>query len=149
MLLGAASAQAGSDELLERALRCELKDGELAPLMQTLASKDKGFAKATASGGAPSYDLYRIAAPASAHGYSSAEVLVMPATIALVVDGKPLAGAVKALKLQGDEYSPATRTVRAGASILAFQLSRLEGKLLVGCRYDNPATAAWVKGFAF
>ena len=143
------SAQAADATLLERALRCELKDGELARLMPGLAAQDKGFAKPAASGGAPSYDLYRLAGSASAHGYSGAEVLVMPATIALVVDGKPLASAVQALRLEGDGYSPAMRAVRPGANILAFQLSSLSNKLLVGCRYEHGAAGAWVKGFSF
>lgn len=142
------SAQAADATLLERALRCELKETELARLMPGLAAQDKGFTRPAASGGAPSYDLYKTAGSVSAHGYNAAEVVVMPATIMLAVEGKPLAAAVKALQLEGDEYSPAVRSVRPGVEIIAFQLSSLPNKVLIGCRYSHEAAGAWVKGFS-
>lgn len=147
LLLGAGSAHAAGPSLVERAVTCQLKDAELAGLMSNLKAGTPGFAKAAAEGAAPSYSLYKLPAAVAMNAYRGKEVVVMPATIMLAVDGKSVADAVKALKLEPSEFAPASRTVRPTVEIVAMQLSSFPNKVLVGCRYSNSAAAGWVGGF--
>lgn len=73
-------------------------------------------------------------------------IVVMPGKIMLAVSGATVSQATSSLKLEASSYSPANRSVRPTVSVVAFQLSakQVEGKLLVGCEYANPAAATWI-----
>lgn len=131
--------------LLARALRCELRDAELASLLTTLAAADTAFHHTTAQYGAPTANVYRLAAPVTVRGFTSDEVVITPARILLAVPGKTVSDAVRALRLTPSSFSPASRDVRPSVSIVAFTLShqQLAGKLLVGCEYAHADAAAW------
>lgn len=142
-----ASTLASEPRLLERALSCSLKDGELPSLMRELAVQQPTLARPIAQYGAPSADVYRLSEPFTALGYSSAEIVVTPARILLAIEGETMSQAIRKLKLEEAPYSPARRSVRPTVSIVAFQLSHktLQNKLLVGCEYANAAAGSWVR----
>lgn len=143
--LSCAGASAAPAPLLERALQCKLEDKDLAALMRGLGAADSAMKKPVSQMGAPTVNVYQLAAPVTAFGYTSATVAIMPGRIVLAVDGTTVSAASTKLKLKEDEYGPASRAVRPTVSVVAFKLSSkpLEGKVLVGCEYANPATAAW------
>lgn len=147
LVVCAADVLSAESQLLENALSCKLKDGEMASLMRELAVQQPGFAKPSKQFGAPSANIYQLQKPVSAWGYSSGEVVVTPARILLAVPGQSVSQAVGKLKLKEEEYSPARRQVRPTVNVVAFHLSHkdLENKLLVGCEYANAAAAAWVQ----
>lgn len=147
LLLCTASAFASGATLLENALSCKLKDVEVESLMRNLAASQPAFAKPAKQVMAPSADIYRMAQPVTALGYSSTEVVVTPGRILLAVPGTPLKQAIGKLNLTEEPYSPAKREIRPTVSVVAFQMSSdgLEGKLLVGCEYANAAAARWVE----
>ncbi|TWI60930.1 hypothetical protein IP91_04895 [Pseudoduganella lurida] len=147
-LLALCSATAFSAEpaLLEDALSCKLKDNQVASLMRELATRQPAFAKPATQYGAPAADVYQLNKPASALGYSSAEIVVTPGRILLAVPAESVAKAIAKLKLEEDSYGPASRLVRPTVSIVAFQLTHksLQNKLLVGCEYASADAAAWI-----
>lgn len=142
-----AGAVAAESQLLENALSCKLKDGELPALMRQLTAQQAAFAKPSQQYGAPSADVYQLPKPVTAFGYASSEVVVTPGRILLAVPGEAMAKAVGKLKLKEEEYSPARREVRPTVNVVAFQLSHkaLENKLLVGCEYQHADAARWVR----
>lgn len=148
-----AGTYAAPSPLLERALQCKLEDKDLASLMRDLGAADSAMKKPVAQMGAPTVNVYQLAAPVTAFGYTSSTVAVMPGRIVLAVDGTTVSAASAKLKLKEDEYSPSSRAVRPTVSVVAFKLSSkpLDGKVLVGCEYASPATAAWfaADGFKF
>ena len=140
----AAAAERGS--VLARALSCQIADGELAKLMDTLAREDTGMKTPTQSLAAPSGALYRLASPVSALGYSATEIYVSPSRIAMVVSGQPLASVSARLKLEPEPYGPAARPIDDTHKVIAYELhqSPLAGKVLVGCEYGNPDAQTWL-----
>ena len=145
LALNCACALAAQPALLEGALQCKLADKDLASMMRALAAANPGMAKPAFQYGAPTVNVYQLAAPVTAFGYSSSTIAVMPGRILLAVSGTSLAAASARLKLEEQSFSPASRTVRPTVSVVAFQLSHkaLEGKLLLGCEYGSAAAAAW------
>ena len=132
--------------LLTRALSCQIGDGAVAKLMDTLAVEDAGMKTAIQSLAAPSGNLYRLANPVSALGYSTTEVYVSPGRIAMVVSGQPLASVSTRLQLEAEPYGPAERQIDSTRKIIAYELhqSPLAGKVLVGCEYGSPDAQAWL-----
>lgn len=147
LIFCSASAFSSEDHLLERALSCKLKDGEMPSLMRELAVQQTAFVKPSKQYGAPSVDIYQLREPVTALGYSSAEVAVTTGRILLAIPSEPMSQAIDKLKLKEEPYSPARREVRPTVSVVAFQLSHktLEGKLLVGCEYANNDAARWIR----
>jgi hypothetical protein len=144
-VLSSTSAFAAEPQLLQNALSCKLKDSDMPSLIRTLAAQQPAFAKPAKQFGAPSADVYQLQAPVTALGYSSREVVVTPGRILLAVPGETIAKAAGKLKLKEEEYSPASREVRPTVSVVAFQLSHMADKLLVGCQYANNDAASWVQ----
>jgi hypothetical protein len=149
--IGCSGAFAAPATLLERALECKLADKDLASLMRELGAADGAMKKPATQIGAPTVDLYQLAAPVTAFGHSASTVAVMPGRILLAIDGATMDAASAKLKLKEESYGPSSREVRPTVSVVAFQLSAkpLAGKLLLGCQYGNPATATWVKADSF
>jgi hypothetical protein len=149
--LSCACAFAAPASLLERALECKLADKDLASMMRDLGAADAAMKKPASSNGAPTVDIYQLTAPVTALGYTSSTIAVMPGRILLAVPGTTVSAASTKLKLKPDEFSPSSREVRPTVSVVAFQLSAkpLDGKLLVGCEYANPATAKWIAADGF
>lgn len=69
--LGSTCAFAAPAALLERALQCKLEDKDLASLMRELGATDSTMKKPTAQIGAPAVNVYQLAAPVTAFGYTS------------------------------------------------------------------------------
>jgi hypothetical protein len=151
--LMAATPALAQESLLTKALSCRIDDGAVAKLMDALAAENAGLKKPAQSLGAPSGNLYRLAAPVSALGYASNEIYVAPGRIALAVAGQGLASVSAKLKLTPDAYGPAERRMDDAHAIIAYQLhqSPLAGKILVGCAYAAPAALGWLgqDGFGF
>ena len=147
LLAGATPAEAFErGPQLTRALSCQIGDGAVAKLMDTLAVEDAGMKTAVQALAAPSGNLYRLANPVSAFGYSTTEIYVSPGRIAMVVSGQPLASVSARLQLEPAPYGPAERQIDGTHKIVAYELhqSPLAGKVLVGCEYDNPDAQAWL-----
>ncbi|HWW24481.1 MAG TPA: hypothetical protein VNZ85_01135 [Caulobacter sp.] len=146
LALAAPSAALARDSLLARAVSCQVDDGDLATLMGALAAEDPGMKSAAQAFAAPSGNLYRLAKPIGALGYSTDAIYVSPGRIAMVVAGQALAAVSARLQLEAEPYGPAERRIDDTRKIVAYQLSQgaLNGKVLVGCEYGNPAAAAWL-----
>jgi hypothetical protein len=134
------------DGLLARALSCRIDDGALAKLMGALAAEDFGMKTPVQAFAAPSGALYRLKGPVSALGFSTDAIYVSPARITMVVSGQDLASVAARLKLTPDPYGPAERPVGGGRKIIAYQLHQgeLDGKVLIGCEYADPAALSWL-----
>mgnify|MGYP001040054370 CR=1 FL=1 len=132
--------------LLARAVSCQVDDGDVATLMGALAAEDAGMKSAAQAFAAPSGNLYRLARPVSALGHSADAIYVSPGRIVMVVEGQALAAVSARLQLEAEPYGPAERRIDDTRKIVAYQLSQgvLNGKVLVGCEYGNPAAAAWL-----
>lgn len=146
LALAAPSAALARESLLARALSCRLDDSAVATLMGGLAAEDPGMKSAAQAFAAPSGNLYRLARPVSALGASADAIYVAPGRIAMVVPGETLATVTARLQLEPTSYGPAERPVDDGRTLIAYQLHQdgLNGKVLVGCEYGNPAAAAWL-----
>jgi len=146
LFLMSAGTLASASTLLEQALACQLKDSQLPTLMRDLAAQQPAFAKPAAQYGAPSADVYQLAAPVKAFGYASAEIVITSGRILLAVPGESLPKAIGKLKLTEEPYSPASRPVRPTVSVVALEMTHktLENKLLVGCQYANNDAARWI-----
>lgn len=146
LALAAPSAALARESLLARALSCRLDDSAVATLMGGLAAEDPGMKSPAQVFAAPSGNLYRLTRPVSALGASADAIYVAPGRIAMVVPGETLAAVTARLHLEPTSYGPAERPVDDGRTLLAYQLHQdgLNGKVLVGCAYGNPAAAAWL-----
>ena len=146
LALAAPSAALARESLLARAVSCQVDDGDVATLMGGLAAEDPGMKSATQALAAPSGNLYRLARPVAALGYSTDAIFVSPGRIVIVVSGETLAAVTARLQLEAEPYGPAERRIDETRKIVAYQLSQgaLNGKVLVGCEYANPAAAAWL-----
>lgn len=147
LLAGAGPSVAREPEsLLTRALSCRIDDGAIATLMDRLAVEDPGLKAPAQSLAAPSGNLYRLARPVSAFGYSTQEIYVSPGRIAMVVAGQSPASVTARLRLEAVPYSPAERTIDGAHKIIAYELHQdaLASKVLVGCEYGDPAAQAWL-----
>ena len=142
----APSAALAREGLLARALSCRIDAGEVATLMDALAANDAGMKSAAQSFGAPSGDLYRLTAPVSALGYSTDAIYVSPGRILMVVSGQDPALVSARLKLTHDPHGPAARRIDGERQIVVYQLHQgdLDGKVLVGCEYGDPAALTWL-----
>ena len=146
LMANATPSAAGEPEtLLARALSCQIDDGAVATLMETLAAEDPGLKTPAQSLAAPSGNLYRLARPVSALGYSAKEIYVSPSRIVMVVAGQKPASVSAQLRLEPVPYSPAERPIDGARKIIAYELHQdaLAGKVLVGCEYGDPAAQAW------
>lgn len=147
MMLAAAGPSAARERetLLARALSCQIGDGEIAKLVEGLAAEDVGMKSAAQSLAAPSGNLYRLAAPVGALGYSSSEIYISPGRIVMAVSGQPPASVSARLQLTPVPDGPAERRIDGARKVIAFQLhqSALAGKVLVGCEYADPAALGW------
>lgn len=146
-LTGTTTATAFEREtLLTRALSCKIAEGDVARLMDTLAVEDAGMKAPSQSLAAPSGNVYRLAKPVSALGYSAAEIYISPGRIAMVVSGQTPDSVAARLQLTPDPYGPAERQVDSTHKIIAYELHQdaLAGKALVGCEYGDPAALAWL-----
>jgi hypothetical protein len=134
------------ETLLARALSCQVDDGAVATLMPALAAENPGMKSPAQAFAAPSGNLYRLAAPVGALGYSTDAIHVSPGRIVMVVSGASPAVVATRLRLASEPYGPAERRIDAGRKIIAYQLHQgpLEGKVLVGCEYADPAALAWL-----
>jgi hypothetical protein len=146
LALAAPAAARGPETLLARALSCQIDDGAVATLMPALAAKNPGMKSPAQAFAAPSGNLYRLAAPISALGYSTDAIHVSPGRIVMVVSGASPAEVAARLRLAAEPYGPAERRIDDGRKIIAYQLHQgpLEGKVLVGCEYADPAALAWL-----
>ncbi|TCS10465.1 hypothetical protein [Caulobacter sp. BK020] len=146
MAVAAPSAGLAAESLLARAVSCQVDDGDLVTLMGALAAEDAGLKTAAQTFAAPSGDLYRLARPVGALGYATDAIYVSPGRIVMVVSGEALAAVSARLQLEAEPYGPAERRIDDTRKIVAYQLSQgaLNGKVLVGCEYGNPAAAAWL-----
>lgn len=140
------SAAATEAPLLERALSCKLADKELKTLMRDLAVTHSAMKKPAFQYALPSLDVYQLAAPVTALGYSSPVIVVFPSTILLAVKGGSVSDAMAKLKLKEEEYSHANRIVRPTVRLIAYQYaaSEMKGHLLVGCEYRHPDALTWM-----
>lgn len=132
--------------LLARAVSCQISDDAIATLISASALQDAGMKKPAQALAAPSGNLYRLARPVSALGYSSSEIYVSPGRIAMAVPGQALAAVSAKLQLTPDPYGPAERRIDATHALVAYELHQapLTGKVLVGCAYDDPAALQWL-----
>jgi hypothetical protein len=145
--LGAApSAAVAGETLLARALSCKIDDGAVATLMDRLAAEDAGMKSPAQAFAAPSGNLYRLKTPVSALGYAADAIYVSPGRIAMVVSGQTPESVGGKLQLTPDAYGPAERPVDDAHKLIAYQLHQggLDGKVLVGCEYGDPAALAWL-----
>jgi len=142
----APSTARGQETLLARALSCRLAETEIASLMSAAAAAHPGMKAPVQSLAAPSGNLYRLAAPVSALGYSTADIYVSPGRILMAVSGQTQAAVSARLKLTPEPYGPDERRLEGGRALVAYQLhqSPLADKVLVGCAYDDPAALAWL-----
>lgn len=140
------SAARAPESLLSRAVSCQIEDGAIAMLMDRLAVEDAGLKTPAQSLAAPSGNLYRLARPVSALGYSANAIYVSPGRIAMVVAGQKPASVIARLNLEPVPYSPAERPIDGARKIIAYELHQdaLAGKVLVGCEYSDPAAQAWL-----
>jgi hypothetical protein len=146
LALAAPAAAREPEALLTRALSCHVDDGALGTLMPRLAAENAGMKAAVQSFAAPSGALYRLAAPVGALGYSTDLIHVSPGRIVMVVAGASPAAVTARLRLSAEPYGPAERRIDDGRKIIAYQLHQgpLDGKVLVGCEYADPAALAWL-----
>ena len=144
-LAAPAPAFAG-ESLLARAVSCKIADSAVATLMDKLAAEDAGLKSPAQAFAAPSGNLYRLKAPVSALGYSAEAIYVSPGRIAMVVSGQVPDSVAAKLQLTPDPYAPAERPIDDAHKIIAYQLHQggLDGKVLVGCEYGDPAALAWL-----
>jgi hypothetical protein len=146
VVLTAPSVALAGETQLARAVSCQVGDGEIAKLMDRLATEDAGMKAPAQSLAAPSGNLYRLARPFSALGYSTSEIYVSPSRIAMVVSGQPLASVSARLHLAPTPYGPAERPVDDTRKIIAYELHQdaLAGKVLVGCEYADSGAQGWL-----
>lgn len=146
-LLAINVADAAADDLIRRAVNCELREQELASFAKDLANSAPEFKEPSQQYGAPSADVYQLASPVASYGFSATQVVVTPARVLIAVSGKNVQDAVKALALEESRFAPASRAIRPNVSVVAFQMSHeaIRGKLLVGCEYASPAAAKWLE----
>ena len=146
LALAAPAAAGEPDALLARALSCQVDDGAVATLMPALAAKNAGMKTPVQAFAAPSGNLYRLAAPVSALGYSTDMIHVSPGRIVMVVSGASPDAVAARLRLSAEPYGPAERRIDDGRKIIAYQLHQgpLDGKVLVGCEYADPAALTWL-----
>lgn len=149
------AGQAGAGTL-ERALACALKPAELPALMKNLRAQDSGFKKPVAKLGMPTMDVFKLAAPVTAHGFTTDEVVVAPTRVAMVLRGKTSMELGRSLTLQKtipdapgeapNPFAPWERMVQPRyASLVAYQSShhRLQDAALLGCQYAHNGAALW------
>lgn len=67
-MLGCTAAVAAQAPLIERALQCKLADKDLGPMMRELAAANPCMKKPASQHGAPTLDVYQLAAPVEALG---------------------------------------------------------------------------------
>jgi hypothetical protein len=146
LALAAPSVALAGETLLARAVSCKVDDSGVATLMGALAAEDTGLKTPAQAFAAPSGNLYRLAAPVSALGYSTNAIYVSPGRIVMVVSGQDPASVSTRLQLAAEPYGPAERRIDDGRKIIAYQLHQgaLDGKVLVGCEYGDPAALAWL-----
>jgi hypothetical protein len=146
MAVAAPSAALAGESLLTGAVSCQVNDRDVGTLMGALVAEDAGMKSAAQAFAAPSGNLYRLARPVSALGHSADAIYVSPGRIVMVVEGQTLAAVSARLQLEAEPYGPAERRIDDTRKIVAYQLSQgvLDGKVLVGCEYGNPAAAAWL-----
>jgi hypothetical protein len=146
LVVAAPAAAREPETLLARALSCQIDDGAVATLMPALAAENAGMKAAVQAFAAPSGNLYRLAAPVSALGYSTDAIHVSPGRIVMVVAGQSPAAVAARLRLESEPYGPAERRIDDGRKVIAYQLHQgpLDGKVLVGCEYGAPAALTWV-----
>lgn len=146
LALAAPAAAREPETLLARALSCQVDDGAVATLMPALAAENAGMKSAAQTFAAPSGALYRLAGPVSALGYFADAIHVSPGRIVMVVSGASPAAVAARLRLAAEPYGPAERRIDDGRKIIAYQLHHgpLDGKVLVGCEYGDPAALAWL-----
>ncbi len=139
------NTKAAGNELLVRALSCQLTDTEIGPLIKNLITELKEFGKASTMLALPSVNVYQLTNPVTANGYTSTTVAIMPTRILLAVPGKTIKQAQSALKLESVPFSPVSRSIRPTVNLVALELSHKElaHKLLVGCEYANQEAAKW------
>ena len=139
-------ASATNSPLLERALSCQLDDKELKTLMGELAVAHPAMKKPAFQYALPALDVYQLAAPVTALGYSAPVIVVFPSTIVLAVKCAAVSEAIGKLKLREEAYSHANRVVRPTVRLIAYQLagSEMKGHLLVGCEYGHPDALTWM-----
>lgn len=117
VLTGALAIAQEHQGLLERALSCQVGASEIATLMRKGEAEDVGMKRPTQTFAAPSGNLYRLAKPVSALGYSTSEIYVAPGRITMAVSGQALASISAKLKLSADPYGPAEGEGRGGPPI--------------------------------
>ena len=134
------------ETLLARALSCRLSEDEVATLMSAAAIAHPGMKAPVQSLAAPSGNLYRLAAPVSALGYSASDIYVAPGRILMAVSGQTKTAVSARLELTPESYGPDARRLGGGRTLIAYQLHQapLTDKVLVGCAYDDPAALAWL-----
>ena len=138
---------ASENNLLERAVGCELRDEEVASLLKTLKATHPDFKKSSLQYALPTADVYQLANPIRALGFASNQVVITPARILLVLPNETTSSVAQALGLKEIPFSPMRREIRPTVNIVAFHLSHkaLVGKLLLGCEYANSNGASWFK----
>ncbi|HWU15984.1 MAG TPA: hypothetical protein VN157_18465 [Caulobacter sp.] len=146
MAVAAPSAALAGESLLTGAVSCQVNDRDVGTLMGALVAEDAGMKSAAQAFATPSGNLYRLAKPVSAMGYSTDAIYVAPGRIAMVVSGETLAAVIARLRLEPASYGPAERPVDDGRTLIAYQLHQggLDGKVLVGCAYGAPAALTWL-----
>lgn len=146
LAVAAPAAAREPETLLARALSCRLAKGEVATLMAAAALAHPGMKAPVQSLAAPSGNLYCLATPVSALGYSTSDIYVSPGRILMAVSGQPQAAVSARLGLAPEAYGPDARRLEGGRALIAYQLhqSPLTDKVLVGCAYDDPAALAWL-----
>lgn len=146
MLTAAPAVAQEHNRLLERALSCRIGAIEIATLMRKSEAEDAGMKRPAQTLAAPSGNLYHLAKPVSALGYSTSEIYVAPGRIAMAISGQTLASVSAKLQLAPDPYGPAERRIDASRAIIAYQLHQapLTDKVLVGCAYNDPAALGWL-----
>ncbi|HYD60426.1 MAG TPA: hypothetical protein VEC35_08735 [Noviherbaspirillum sp.] len=139
------TGHASENDLLERAVGCDLRDEEVASLVKTLKATHPDFKKSSLQYALPTADVYQLANPLRAIGYASNQVVITPARILMVLPNETISSVVQALGLKEMPFSPMRREIRPTVSIVAFHLSHkaLAGKLLLGCEYANSNSASW------
>ena len=145
-LSAAPAAAVAGETLLARAVSCRIDAGAVATLMDKLAAEDAGMKSPAQAFAAPSGNLYRLKAPIAALGYAADAIYVSPGRIAMVVSGQTPDAVAAKLQLTPDAYGPAERAIDDAHKIVAYQLHQggLDGKVLVGCEYGDPAAVAWM-----
>jgi hypothetical protein len=149
------TAHASEHDLLARALTCELQDEELPSLLKTLASQRSDFKRPAGRWfGDSAGDVYQLAAPITAYGHTSLQVVITAGRVLLADSGLTFADDVNALRLELEKASyfraaaQARRVVRPTVSIVAYQLHTHTSKMmLIGCEYANQGAAQWLEDF--